>query len=273
MAMNRNKKNLLPSGLYIYAILYLSFIYIPVLFLPLFSFNDSKYVSFPLKGLTLTWYQDMINNPSMINALINSLKIGLIVSFVSTILGLLTAKAVTKYRLPGKLSMVGFMLTPLVIPEIILGISLLILLSMFNVSLSLMTVGFAHLLICVPFSILILIARLDNFDKNIEEASLDLGENSWMTFWLVTFPIILPGIVASLLLTFTISFDEFVLAFFLSSAEQTLPIYIWSSLRFPTKLPATLALGATIFFTSFLVIAFSEWLRKRGVKSETHSSL
>ena len=118
MAMNRNKKNLLPSGLYIYAVLYLSFIYIPVLFLPLFSFNDSKYVSFPLKGLTLTWYQDMINNPSMINALINSFKIGLIVSFVSTILGLLTAKAVTKYRLPGKLSMVGFMLTPLVIPEI-----------------------------------------------------------------------------------------------------------------------------------------------------------
>ena len=271
--MNRSKGKLLPSGLYVYAIFYLSFIYIPILFIPLFSLNDSKYVSFPLKGLTLAWYQDMINNPSMINALMNSFKIGLTVSFLSTILGLLTAKAVTKYRLPGKFPIIGFMLTPLVIPEIILGISLLILLSIINIPLSLVTVGFAHLLLCVPFSILILIARMENFDKSMEEASLDLGENSWMTFWRVTFPIILPGIVASLLLTFTISFDEFVLAFFLSSTEQPLPCYIWSSLRFPSKLPPTLALGATIFIASFLIITFSEWLRKRGANLRSQSSI
>ncbi|MGA1456048.1 MAG: ABC transporter permease, partial [Arenicellales bacterium] len=110
-------------------------------------------------------------------------------------------------------------------------------------------------------------------DKSLEEAALDLGESAWMTFWRVTFPIVLPGIVASLLLTFTISFDEFVLAFFLTSTDPTLPIYIWSSLRFPTKIPAVLALGATIFVLSFVVVSFSEWFRRRGVKLESSSGI
>jgi spermidine/putrescine transport system permease protein len=120
---------------------------------------------------------------------------------------------------------------------------------------------------------LVLISRMEGFDNSLEEAALDLGENGWMTFWRVTFPIVLPGIVASLLLTFTISFDEFVLAFFLSSTDPTLPLYIWSSLRFPTKLPAVLALGASIFVISFFVVSFAEWLRRRGVKSGSTSGI
>ena len=107
----------------------------------------------------------------------------------------------------------------------------------------------------------------------MEEAGLDLGENAWMTFWRVTFPIVLPGIVASLLLTFTISFDEFVLAFCLSSIDQTLPVYIWSSLRFPSKLPPTLALGAAIFMASFIVVTFAEWIRRRGVRLDPTSGI
>jgi spermidine/putrescine transport system permease protein len=94
-----------------------------------------------------------------------------------------------------------------------------------------------------------------------------------MTFWRVTFPIVLPGIVASLLLTFTISFDEFVLAFFLSSIEPTLPVFIWSSLRFPVLIPPTLALGATIFMLSFVVVTFAEWLRRRGVRLDSTSGI
>jgi len=119
----------------------------------------------------------------------------------------------------------------------------------------------------------VLISRMEGFDNSLEEAALDLGESGWMTFWRVTFPIVLPGIVASLLLTFTISFDEFVLAFFLSSTDPTLPLYIWSSLRFPTKLPAVLALGASIFVISFFVVSFAEWLRRRGVKSGSTSGI
>jgi len=262
-----------PDGFVIYAIAYLTFIYLPVLFLPLFSFNSSKYIAFPLKGFTLKWYQQMLNSPSMLEALMNSIKVGLIVALLSTILGLLAAKAVTRYRLPGRAPVMGFIMVPLVIPEIILAISLLILISQANIPLSLWTVGFSHLLLCTPFAMLVLVSRMEGFDQSLEEAALDLGENSWIAFWRVTFPIVLPGIVASLLLTFTISFDEFVLAFFLTSTEPTLPIYIWSSLRFPTKIPAVLALGASIFVISFFVVAFAEWFRRRGVKTDSTSGI
>ena len=101
---------------------------------------------------------------------------------------------------------------------------------------------------------LVMISRLEGFEKHLEEASLDLGENGWTTFWRVTFPLAYPGIVASLLLTFTWSFDEFVIAFFLAGKDPTLPIYIWSQLRFPKKLPNVLALGACILLASGLLI-------------------
>ncbi|HIB17061.1 MAG TPA: ABC transporter permease [Candidatus Lambdaproteobacteria bacterium] len=262
-----------PDGFLIYAILYLTFIYLPVLFLPLFSFNNSNYITFPLKDFTLKWYDKMIHSPSMLEALLNSIKVGLLVAIFSTILGMLAARAVTRYRLRGRGPLVSFIMIPLVIPEIILAISLLILISQANIPLSLWTIGFSHLLLCIPFSMLILISRMEGFDKSLEEAALDLGENAWITFWRVTFPIVLPGIVASLLLTFTISFDEFVLAFFLSSTDATLPIYIWSSLRFPTKIPAVLALGSSIFVISFFVVSFAEWVRRRGIKLETTSGI
>ncbi|MBP40083.1 MAG: spermidine/putrescine ABC transporter [Chloroflexi bacterium] len=271
--MNAHRPWWRPDGFVIYAIAYLTFIYLPVLFLPLFSFNSSKYIAFPLKNFTLKWYQQMLNSPSMLEALVNSIKVGLIVALLSTILGLLAAKAVTRYRLPGRAPVISFIMIPLVIPEIILAISLLILISQANIPLSLWTVGFSHLLLCTPFAMLVLVSRMEGFDQSLEEAALDLGENGWMTFWRVTFPIVLPGIVASLLLTFTISFDEFVLAFFLTSTDPTLPIYIWSSLRFPTKIPAVLALGSSIFVISFFVVAFAEWFRRRGVKTDRTSGI
>jgi len=128
------------------------------------------------------------------------------------------------------------------------------------------TIGIGHMLECTAFSMVVMISRLEGFDKNLEEASLDLGENAWSTFRRVTFPLAIPGLIASLLLTFTISFDEFILAFFLAGNEATLPIYIWSQLRFPTKLPSVLALGACILGVSFIVVTFAEWVRRRGVK-------
>jgi spermidine/putrescine transport system permease protein len=134
--------------------------------------------------------------------------------------------------------------------------------------LSLFTIGASHLLVCVPFSMLVLISRLEGVDKNLEEASLDLGETGWTTFWRVTFPLAMPGIVASLLLSFTTSFDEFLLAFFLAGNETTLPIFIYSQLRFPNRLPSVLALGTCILVVSFLVVTFSEWLRRRGVQGK-----
>lgn len=256
--------------LLLYACAYMVFIYAPVLLLPVFSLNDSIYVAFPLKSLTFRWYEEMANNAGLLAALENSVKIGIVVAIVSTVLGLLGAKALTRYDLPWKGPVTGLIMLPLVIPYIILGIALLAFLrKVLDVELSLITIGLSHVMICVPFSMLVLISRMEGFDKNLEEASLDLGESAWMTFWRVTFPLALPGVVASLLLSFTTSFDEFLLAFFLAGNESTLPIFIYSQLRFPNRLPSTLALGTCILVVSFIVVTFSEWLRRRGVQGKS----
>ncbi len=248
-----------------YAILFLAFLYVPVLFLPLFSFNDSLYITFPLKEFTTKWYAQMLALEPMQAALMNSIRVGAATAVFATILGVLGAKAVTRDRMPGRKPVVFTIMLPLVIPGIIMGVALLILISRVGIPLSLYTVTLGHVLVCVPFSMATLIARFEGFDKSMEEAAADLGDNAWWTFWRVTFPIVFPGILASLLLTFTVSFDEFIMAFFLSGTDPTLPIYIWSQLRFPQKLPSVLALGSVILVVSFVVVFVSQWLRGRGV--------
>ena len=253
------------APIFIYAVFYLAFLYVPVLFLPLFSFNDSIYVAFPLKRFTLKWYADMMDNPALLQALLNSVKVGICVALLSTVLGIFAAKAMTRYRMPGKAPLTTFIMLPLVVPGIILGIALLVISNSLGLGLSLFTIGLAHTLVCVPFAMLVLVSRLEGFDKNLEEASLDLGEGAVQTFFRVTLPLAWPGILASFLLTFTISFDEFILAFFLAGNEATLPIYIWSQLRFPNRLPMVLSLGACILVASFFVVTFAEVVRRHGV--------
>ena len=254
------------GGLLLYAIFYLAFLYVPVAFLPLFSFNKSVFIAFPLSGFTTQWYAQMFDDADMLRALGNSLEVGAITATLSTVLGLLAAKALTRYRVPGATALLGFTSLPLFIPDIVLGISILILLNAVGVPLSLVTVIAGHCLICVPFAITVLMSRFDGFDKSLEEASLDLGEGGWMTFWRVTFPLALPGIVSSLLLTFIVSFDEFLIAYFLAGNEATLPIYIWGQLRFPYKRPAVLALGALILVASTILVVIAEWVRSHGLK-------
>ena len=211
----------------IYGMAFLVFLYAPVLLLPLFSFNDNTFAVFPLRGFTLQAYVDLAHNDSLLNALRSSLMVAGSVSVFSTIFGLLGAMAVTRYRLPGRGPIMGVIMLPLVVPSIILAVALLIVVRQaFDLPLTLFTVGAGHILLCVPFSMLVLISRLEGFDKSLEEAANDLGENGWMTFWRVTFPLALPGIVSSLLMAFTVSFDEYVIAFFLSGINQTLPIFL-----------------------------------------------
>jgi len=252
----------------LYAIAFAIFLYLPVLLLPIFSFNDSSVAVFPLKGFTFRAYQTMAANALLVHSVWNSIIVGASVSVVSTAFGLLGAMAATRYILPGKGPVMGTIMLPLVVPSLILAIALLVVLrKVFDIPLTLWTIGAGHTFICVPYSIMVLISRLEGFDKGLEEASNDLGENAWMTFWRVTFPIALPGIVASLLMCFTTSFDEFVMAFFLSGTEQTLPVFLYSQLRFPNNLPPTLALGSCILGASVVIVIFSEWLRRRGVQS------
>lgn len=258
----------------LYGFGFLLFLYVPVLLIPLFSFNDGIFAIFPLKGFTLKHYAELSGDANLLNAVKNSFMVGAGVAVVSTLFGLLAAMAVTRYRLPGKGPVVGTIMLPLVVPSIILGVALLVIIrKVFDLELSLWCVAAGHVLLCVPFSMLVLISRLEGFERELEEAAMDLGENGWMTFWRVTFPLALPGIISSLLMSFTTSFDEYVLAFFLSGMDQTLPIYLWSMLRFPQRLPITLALGSSILIVSAIIVVISEVLRRRGVQSNKPTGL
>lgn len=261
------------NPLLIYACVFVFVIYAPSVLMVIFSFNDNIYQTFPLSGFTLKWYDQMIHQGPLLASLRYSIEVGVVVSIISTIIALLASMAFTRYRFPGKSTINVTSLVPLVVPYIILGISLLqFIRQVLDWQLSLWTIGAGHVLICVPFSMLVLMSRLEGFDKNLEEASRDLGENGWHTFRRVTLPLAWPGIVASMMMAFTTSFDEYLISAFLSGNETTLPIYIYSQLRFPQKLPATLALGSAILIFSFVFVMLAQMIRRRGVQGSAASS-
>ena len=253
----------------VYAILFLVALYFPILLIPLFSFNDSIYVRFPLEGFTTEWFGQLWDRQPVWDSLWASVKVGLPVSILSTTLGVLAARSITRDRVPGRSAVVTFIMLPLVIPTLIFGVALLALLIRLGVPLSLYTVAFGHLIVCLPFSVATLLPRFEGFDRSLEQASADLGENGWWTFWRVTFPLVMPGIVASLLLTFTISFDEFIMAFFLSGNETTLPIYLWTQLRFPQQFPSVLALASLLILFSLPLILIGMWISQLRLHENT----
>ena len=155
-------------------------------------------------------------------------------------------------------------MAPLFLPEIIVAVSLLMIVLAMGVELSLMTVILGQTVFCVPYAMSVLVSGFEGFDRSLEEASYDLGETAFGTFRRVTLPVVAPAIVSSLLVTFTISLDEFILAFFLSGTEPTLPVYIWGQLRFAAKLPGVLALGTIMLAASILMLTLAEVLRRRA---------
>jgi spermidine/putrescine transport system permease protein len=253
----------------IYAALFMIFLYGPVLMIPLFSFNDSLFATFPLRGFTFKHYGEMATNTGMLNALRNSIVVAVCSSIMATAIGLLAAIALTRNKLPGNTVILAAFSLPLIVPSIVFGVAILIIMLKFlGIALSLWTVGAAHVFICIPFSMTVLMSRLEGFDKSLEEASRDLGETAWMTFCRVTLPLALPGVISSLLLCFITSFDEFVLAFFLAGTDPTLPVYLFGQLRFPNKLPGMLALGTSILMFSTVLVLLAEFFRKRGVQAD-----
>lgn len=247
-----------------YSVLYVAALYAPILIIALFAFSAGTTIAFPLKGFTLEWFAQVFTAPALLEALGNSLRVAVVASLASTFLGALAAKAVSRPALPGRAVFLGLISLPLLIPGIVVGISLLIVASRFGLSLSLSTITFAHVLFCTPFAMMIMLPRFEGMDPALEEASRDLGEGPFMTFWRTVLPLAAPGILSSLILTFSVSLDEFVMAFFLAGTDNTLPIYIWSQLRFPNRLPGVLALSTLILGFSFLLVLVAERLRHMG---------
>ena len=138
-----------------------------------------------------------------------------------------------------------------------------------GLSLSLWTVILGHTLLIMPFSTLVMMSAFNNFDQSVEEASMDLGETAFGTFRRVILPMVSPGLIASLIIGFTISLDEFMIAFFLTGTEPTLPVYIWAQFRFPVKLPSVMALGTIMLIFSLVLLSLSEYFRRKIPKSES----
>ena len=248
----------------VYAAAFAVFLYLPILFIPIFSFNSGVYVKFPLEGFTFRWYADLLRREPLQQAFWNSVTVAAVVSLACTLIAVPAALAIARYRMPGKAPVVSFMMLPLVLPGLIMGVALLGLLHRMGVTLSLVTVTLGHMVICLPYAISVLLPRFIGFNRSLEEASADLGEPPLWTFWRVTLPCNMPGILACLLMTFTISFDEFFMAFFLSGTEATLPMYIWGQLRFPQDFPSLLALSTLILLVSFVLIFISLRLARIG---------
>ena len=253
------------NWLYVYLAIYLIFLYLPMFLLPMFAFNDSTTIAFPLKGFTFKWFTLLPEIDAMIQSVYNSLIIAISTSIIATTLGMCAARAWARYQFPGKSGIIGLIMIPLVLPEIVVAVSLLVVLLNFGVTLNLWTIVLGHVLIATPFCTAILTSAFLNLDESLEEASLDLGETRFTTFRLVVLPLVTPGIIASLIIAFMISLDEFIIAFFLTGTEPTLPVYLYSQLRFPAKLPIVMSLGTILLMLSLILVTTAEYFRRRGI--------
>ena len=252
-------------GFRTYTIGYLIFLYAPIILLPLFAFNDSRVIAFPLQGFTTNWFKEMWADENLWSAVQNSMIISVSVAVISTTLGLFAARASTRFQFPAKAGIMGLIMLPLVLPEMIVAMSMLVVLLSIGIDLSIFTIIMGHVLICTPFAVAILSSAFQSLDKSLEEAAYDLGETPLSTFWLIILPLVMPGIISSLLICFTISLDEFIIAYFLGGNETVLSVYIYGQFRFPAKVPAIMALGTILVLLSITLLAIAEYFRRRGI--------
>jgi spermidine/putrescine transport system permease protein len=211
------------------AILVYAFLYIPLIIVVVYSFNDSR-LNAEWVGFTLDWYYKLFNNEEMLIAARNSLIIATSASFLATTLGTMAGLAIHRYRLK-VLPILAF--TPVAMPEVLLGVSLLLFfLQVLNMTLGLVSVIIAHTTFSIGFVAIIVRARLQGMDESIFEAARDLGATPWQTFRLITLPLIMPAIVAGALMSFTLSIDDFVITFFTKGVgEPILPIQIYTMIK------------------------------------------
>jgi spermidine/putrescine transport system permease protein len=243
-------------------------LYIPIALLIVFSFNNAATLTFPLKGFTLHWYRDLAGAGALLTALRNSLLLGLGSALAATVLGALAAIGITRFNFPGRGAFLALASLPLVIPYVVLAVGLLLFFESSGVPLSLWTVGIGHVVISLPYAMLIIAARLAGFEANLEEAAQDLGASYWGTLLRITLPLSAPALLSAFLTSFTTSFDEFALAFFLTGTQNTLPVYLYSELRFPTHLPLVVTLAALVMVGSIILVLISEWLRRVGAAAQ-----
>ncbi|HEY2373562.1 MAG TPA: ABC transporter permease [Gaiellaceae bacterium] len=243
------------------------FLYAPIVILLIFSFNNSAVPSFPLSGFTFHWYHEFLANGDLRAALGTSAIIAALTSIGAVILGVLSSIALVRRRFRTKALVSALLLSPLVIPYVVFGISLLLLFHTLGVSNGVPTVVIGHIVITLPYTILVLVPRLEQIDESLEEAAFDLGASRLRTFWAITLPLILPAVASAFLIAFTTSFDEYAVASFVIGTQATFPIYLYSALRFPSQLPQVIAVAVVVLAVSLSIVVAAEvgrrWAERR----------
>ena len=257
-----------------YFVLFALFLYTPIVVLMIFSFNDSLIVAFPLSGFTLRWYRLLSQNDQLLDALRTSLVIAAISSVIAVGLGVLASYAVVRRTFRGKGPVSGLLLSPLVIPYVVFGIALLILFRAldefliartgFYFGLGMHAIVIGHVVVSLPFTILTLAPRLERMSVSVEEAARDLGASPVSTFRRVTLPLLLPAIVSSYLIAFTLSFDEYAIASFVAGDITTYPLYLYGQVRIRVGLPQMIAISVIVLVASILLVFVAELARRRA---------
>jgi spermidine/putrescine transport system permease protein len=248
--------------LWAYYLVIVVLLFVPIGILALFSVNANTTLSFPLRGLTLDWFAKVLSTPALLRAAGNSLIVGAVSSIVATALGTAVALLFVRFRFRARWLLLGLALLPLVVPFVVLAAALLVLFRAIDVDRSLVTVGIAHVVVELPFVVIIVVARLIGFDAHLEDAAMDLGASYPATLRLVVLPLIAPAMVAAGLTAFTVSFDEFALALFLVGREPTFPVYLFGQLRFATTLPVMIAMAVLLMIATVTLLLLAERVRR-----------
>ncbi len=236
----------------------LGFLLLPLVVIVLFSFHSSSSLSFPFQGFSLRWYAEVFTNRPLGDALLRSLTIAAATALVTLMLG--GAAALSWLRLGGKgrAALEALTITPIALPGLFVGVSLLVLFAQAGIPLSSATIVISHVVLALPILMVAMRARLALFDRSLEEASRDLGASQTQTLRRVTVPLIAPTLISAAILAFAVSFDEFVVTAFVSGTETTLPMYIWSMMR-RTVTPLINAISTLALAISTAVLVVS-WL-------------
>jgi len=246
----------------LYSLLIYLFLYAPIIVLVLFSFNRSK-LNATWTGFTFEWYVKLLHDRPILEATANTLIVALVSTVTSTVIGTAAALAMHRFQFFGKRLMEAVLYIPIVIPEIVMGVSLLALYVMLGFELGLPTIIIAHIAFSISFVTVTVRARLHGFNRHLEEAAMDLGADEWTTFRRVTFPLILPGIMSGALLALTLSLDDFIITFFTAGpGSTTLPLRIYSMLKLAVT-PEVNALSTVLLGTTLLLVTLSQRLQKR----------
>lgn len=260
VAISKNGARLLRA----FFVLVVLFLYAPILVLLIFSFNDSDLPTFPLSGFTLEWYRQFLHDSDLHAALRTSAIVASLSSLGAVTLGLLASLALTRRRFRGMAAVSALLLSPLVIPYIVFGISLLLFFHSLGIGLSFVTLTVAHIVLSIPYTILVLVPRLGQIDISLEEAARDLGATRLRTFRSIILPLILPAVVSAFLIALTVSFDEYAVASFVAGSQTTFPIYLYGALRFPSRLPEVIAVAVVVMTVSLIVVVGAELGRRHA---------